>query len=230
MAHASALRRLGHHDEALRRLVETTERFPESQEPVVSIGYLNRALGRLDESVRWFHRGAEMEGGWYNYIRLAVSYADLGDLECMAEAAKGLGASPYGVALGRTLEYLYRSEFEAGLKVVEAQLEDSDDEMWRSFAAELSVLVRDDARALRHFRVLTPGLFDGDPAVSPSNASEALWLAFVLDRTGDEERATKLARSALAVLEPLHQATNGASQGLPVRSPSHAGEPRRGSG
>ena len=202
MAHVTALRRLGRHDEARGRLAETMEQFPRSLEPVVSMGYLDRALGRLDESVRWFHRGAEMEDGWYNFIRLAVSYTDLGDLDRMAEAAAGLSASPYGQALGQTLEHLYRREFAAGLEVVEVQLEHSDDEMWRSFAAALAVLVRDDARALHHYRLLAPALLEENPVISASNATEALWLAFVLDRSGESERAADLTRAALAVLEP----------------------------
>ncbi|MFQ5528669.1 MAG: tetratricopeptide repeat protein [Thermoanaerobaculia bacterium] len=202
MARVTALRRLGRHDDARAFLTEARTRFPESQQPVVSMGYLERALGRLDESVYWFHRGADMEGGWYNDIRLAVTYTDLGDLERMANAARRLALSPYGEALGRTLEHLFRSEFDATLEIVETQLENSDDELWLSLAAAIAVLVGDDSRALEHYRVLAPELFGDELSVTPANATEGLWLAFVLDRSGEKDRAAELVRAVLVVLGP----------------------------
>ena len=202
MGYVEALRRLGRNDEATRQLREALERFPDAQQPVVAMGYLNRELGRLDDSVAWFSRGAALEGGWYNFIRLAVSYTDLGDLERMEEAAAALADSPYGPALGRVLAKMFRSEFVAAREIAEAELARTDDELWRSLAADCAVLVGDDERALEHYAVLAAELIQDEPTVTRAHVTEALWLAHVLKRRGETTHAAELARAALALLTP----------------------------
>lgn len=200
--YATSLRRLGRNDEARSHLVRTVEQFPGSQEPLVQMGYFNRSLGRLDESARWFQRASMMDDGWYNYIRLAVTFTDLGDVHRMRQATDGLKESPYGSALGLCLRHLFEREFARARAIAERELEKKEDELWRSLAGDLAVLLKDYERAFSHYAVMVPELVQDPPAIGRGNASAAIWLAFILEGKGEGQRSQALARLALDAFPP----------------------------
>ena len=202
MDYARAIRVLGHIDQTRQHYLEILGIDPQHEAALVSLGYLERQVGRLDASAYWFERAAAATGDWNNHVRLAVTYTDLGDLDRMRGAADAIGGSPFEDALREAMKAMLESRFEDLIAVAEAQLGKSDDELWRDFAATAAVVVGDYDRALGHYTVTAPDLFKEDPEIGPGHAIDALWVAFALSEKGDLAHATRLAEGVLTLLAP----------------------------
>lgn len=197
LAYASVLRRLGRPDAARAQLLRVLELDHDHLKATVTLGYLERQAGRLDESVRWFRRGAAIDGGWYNHVRLLVSFADLGDLDAAAQAARGLAESPLGDGFGAGLLRLYRADFAAARVIFERELARTDMAEFRYLAAAAAVQAGAFDEALAHYRVLSPELFADEPELRRTVTNNAFSVAYALAESGQRRRATRLLRRLL---------------------------------
>ena len=200
---ARAYRSLGRLDDARRQYLAVLSLSPDYEPALVSLGYLARQVGKLDESVYWFERGAAFSGGWYNHVRLAVTYTDLGNLVLMRQAADQIGGSPFKDALREALKLQFERRFDRLLPLAESRLQDvGDEELWRSIAASSAVLVGEYEKAAAHYMIAAPEFFGDDPQVPRGKTIDALWVAFLLKEIGDPGRAAALIDGAMANLAP----------------------------
>ncbi len=200
---ARAYRFYGRLDDAREQYLAVLSLSPDYEPALVSLGYLARRVGKLDESVYWFERGAAVSGGWYNHVRLAVTYTDLGDLVLMRQAADRIGGSPFEDALRDALKLQFEGRFDRLLPLAESRLHDSGhEELWRSIAAGSAVLVGDYERATEHYMIAAPEFFGDDPQVPRGKTIDALRVAFLLKEIGDPRRAAALIDGAMANLAP----------------------------
>ena len=204
MLAARATRASGRVDDARRQYLKLLAIDPGHEPALVALGYLERQVGRLDASAAWFERGAAAPGGWYNNVRLAVTFTDLGDLDRMRRAIEAIQGSPHAEALGEALRLLFESRFEAVISFAEDQL-DRDEEneaLWRSFAGSAAIVVGELDSGLDHYRIAYPGPFENPPDVNRRNVTESIWVAFALREKGESARAKRIAEGALSVLAP----------------------------
>jgi tetratricopeptide (TPR) repeat protein len=204
----AALHSLGQFDEALARYQRALEVDPVYAQAYTAIGrHYGFVSGRLDEAVVWYAKGISLDPGNPVYSAwLGWFFLELGDFdraESWIERSLKLGP-----------ESLWPNFFMHGLYLYRGDKAGALDRARRVFALdphfvpftlrdhELSAGRYAEARAL-YEKSFPELLNEGDPTVTGSNWSEAIDLAPVLSKTGEQEHADLLLNRSFQHIQTL---------------------------
>jgi TolB-like protein/Tfp pilus assembly protein PilF len=202
------LESLGRFDEALARYQRALEVDPGYVQAYSSIGDHYRSVsGRLDEAVVWYAKGISLDpGNPRESAFLGLHFLDLGDFdraESWIERSLELGPESFWPNFAMHLLHVYRGD--------EAAARDYARRALASNPLFAPSLLRDhelragryaEARAL--YEESYPELLnEGDPTIDGSNWFDAIGLALVLSKAGEQERADLLLNRSLGHIQTL---------------------------
>lgn len=172
--------------------------YPGDARFLTNLGYLERERGRLDRSIIWFRRSADTGEDWYNYVRLAVVYTDIGDRPGMYWATRRLDETAPTERAGEGFRLLLSEDWDAAQAFAEARLaEGGDPDYWREIAAYAATMRGDVGGALKHFEAHYPELFEDSPTLKSRRPTAPLWIAWLEQQRGENTRAETLVRLTL---------------------------------
>lgn len=195
---ARMLWRAGDFEAAEAAFKDALDAYPDDAKLMTNLGYLERQRGRMDKSIAWFRRSADTGEDWYNYLRLAVVYTDIGDRPGMYWAARRLDETAPIEKAGQGFRLLLSEDWSAAQAFAEARMaEGGDPEYWRELAAYAAAMRGDVDGALAHFRAGYPELFEKAPKLAPGRPTAPLWIAWLEQQRGDSARAETMVRLVL---------------------------------
>ena len=205
---------LGRFDEAMTRFEKMLEIDPDNHTAYWGIGQLYWTVyGRLDEAVSWYRKAVALEptGPMSNGF-LSLLYADLGDYsraECWADRAMQFAPESYWANSATAIVHRYRGEESEALAAAEKSLQAGYGDDYSSSISN-QILRNHDLRGgdfatarARYQRVHPELLAHEPPTIDATNYRKAIDLAYVLQQTGELERAELLLNRALAFLPNL---------------------------
>jgi tetratricopeptide (TPR) repeat protein len=203
---AWALSGQGRFDNALAGFKRARDIDALSPLPYAGIGTVYwTAFGRLDNAIPFFRKAIELDVSGFSYVtRLAQIYLDLGD-DVQASRLLGRATGHRSANAVRAYLNLYRGDPAKVLtwarRAVEVDMRD-----WRALAllrnADLQAHDAKTARA-RYARSFREVLTQQPPPVDPSNLNAAIDLAFVLQNSGERERAAQLLDRSEALIRTI---------------------------
>jgi TolB-like protein/Flp pilus assembly protein TadD len=213
----SALINAGQFEEGLAQYERVIRLSPTDPSVYDSIGILNwTVFAQLDKAVTWFSQAVKLESGNPNLgALLGVLYLDLGDVaqaEYWLKQSIAVGAVSTWPNVGIAMLHTYRDEDGQALhsanQAMQAVPVHGSDPRGRRLAlslvrnAELKADRAAEARALyqTHYPAL---LNDNKPVIDLTNYRQAIDLALVLTKAGEQERADDLLDRSLAFVQGM---------------------------
>jgi TolB-like protein/class 3 adenylate cyclase/Flp pilus assembly protein TadD len=199
--------RLGRLDEAMTQVDKILE-----IDPTASHGYDGKVAlywyfyGRLDEAAPWLRKGLSLYPKSFWNVWLGDLYLALGDdkqAECLINQGMKLGPEGSSPNFMMSFLYIYRNESEQALPYARQALKNQPTD------ADMLALLRDhDLRAgsydkaRAHYEKAYPALLiEAEPTINGSNYRAAIDLAYVLQHTGEQERADLLLDRSLILIQ-----------------------------
>ena len=204
------LGRLGRLDEALLQFEKTIEVEPTHPNGSRGLATTNWSSGKLDKAVAWFRKTISLDPGVSRTAAyLGRVYLALGDdHEAEFWAKRSMELAPEGYWPNATMErlHVYRGEEDTALDYARKLLTIdptalSGRDVLR-YRRDQGLQVAAYAEARTRFEQNVPELLnDDEPNVDTSNFREAIDLAYVLSKTGEQERANLLLADSLTAIQ-----------------------------
>jgi tetratricopeptide (TPR) repeat protein len=208
---AGDLWRLGRFDEALTWYEKALEVDPRRASAYLDIGmYYDLVLGKLDEAVVWYAKAISLDPGNPGFSAIMgfcfLTLGDTGKAEYWIQRSIELGPDSFLSNLAMQYLHLYRED-ESSLDNVRSVIAKFP-EMWPPLAILRNHELREgrpgEARAL--YERFWPELLSGDdPMIDNDNYGNAIDLALVLTRTGEQKRADLLLKRSLEYIQTIHR-------------------------
>lgn len=201
---------LGQFDKALKNYLHAVEVEPGHAFAYVYIAAIHYLVyGRLDEALVWYHKAAVNDAMSPSLqVAQAIPYLDLGDpgsAKFWIDRGLELGPDTYWARYASLLHSIYTRDDETMQRDIDVILE-SYPANW----VALNLLVRADIAASRYevarsryYRVFPGFAGPGPPAVDMNNYANAIDLAYVLKKLGENDRAEALLDASLEVMATL---------------------------
>ena len=220
MGVGNALRRLGRFDEELaqyEKVIEIDPAFPRAYEFIGDIHWA--VLGQLDEAAAWYRKAIALDPGNPLFpAPLGFIYLDLGDeqqAESWINRSMELGSETHLSNAAMSALHRYRGEEAKALDYARKALTIDPTEAW----LEIAYLRNHDLQAGRYaeararYEKAFPELLNEDaPTIDRTNFGPAIDLAYVLSKTGEQERANLLLNRSLTFIQTIPRL------GVPVRA------------
>jgi TolB-like protein/Tfp pilus assembly protein PilF len=207
---AGDLESLGRFDEAEHWYDKTMELTPNYPDLYTAIGDLRwSAYGRPDEALVAFTKALSLDpGNIGSLLTLGFAYLNLGDLsraEQWIRRANDLGPESVGPNIAMQLLELYRGNEAGALEHArKAIMGDQYSGFSRAFLRDHALRAGRSAEARMLYEKDFPELLSGEsPTVDRSNYPEAIGLALVLSRAGEQQRADLLLDRSLRQIQLL---------------------------
>jgi len=205
--YAEVLENAGNFGEALSHYEKAVEINPGFAHGYVRIGDLKAmAFGRLDEAVLALGKGFAINPRAWSYShKLGITYLNLGDLQ-KAEiwGNRVLELAPENVVPSLFFKlHLYRGEESQALGYIRKHLERRPLNGWVSgwglmILGNMEAKKGNAAETRALYEKIHPELFDDDPRINRHNELQAVALANVLLKTGEQDMADRLLDRSLA--------------------------------
>lgn len=196
----------GDNQRALDELLNAVRLHPSWPTPYQNVAAHLQKLGRIDESIAWGTRAAQLGTDPLRGGVLIGNYLAIGETE------KALG---YAVAIpeGHPLDYLsdvfrfiIEGDLEAAIDTMDSELlEGANPPMFTlDIISDMALLVDDLDTARKYLFLQDPGLRN-DPFtnIDSANVHNVIKLAYLAQRDGDQDYADRLLRAALQLVEDL---------------------------
>ncbi|MEE9158594.1 MAG: tetratricopeptide repeat protein [Gammaproteobacteria bacterium] len=207
----------GQYEEGLAQLERVVGLFPTNGSGYYRVGFANwTVFAQLDKAVSWLSQAVKLESGDPNLSALfGLLYLDLGDVaraEYWLKQSVAVGAVRTWPNVGMAMLHTYRDEdgqaLQSANRAVQAIPVHGSDPGGRQLAlgqvrgAELKAGRAAEARAL--YQTHYPALLNNNEAVIDyTNYRQAIDLALVLIRTGEQDRADDLLDHSLAFVQGM---------------------------
>lgn len=201
---------LGQFDKALQNYLRAVEVEPDHAFAYVYIAAIHYLVhGRLDEALVWYHKAAVNDAMSPSLqVAQAIPYLDLGDPESAKfwiDKGLELGPDTFWARYASLLHSVYTGDDETMQRDIEVILE-SYPGNWvalnRLGSADI-VASRYEVARSRYYRVFPGFAGPGPPVVDMNNYANAIDLAYVLKKLGENERAEALLDASLGVIATL---------------------------
>jgi len=199
---------LGRPDEALRWFQRIREVDPSSPAGYIGFGLYHEYSGRLDEAYLSTARGVALHPGdtlMVPYLAaLSLALGDIERAEYWGRLSLEFGPELFWPNIVMYMIYLNRREEAAGVDYARKAFA-----LWPIDYPALSLLRYHEVTAGRYaearalYEETYPGLLADDPMVKGRNWQEAIDLALVLQKMGEEKRADLLLRRSLEYIQTL---------------------------
>jgi tetratricopeptide (TPR) repeat protein len=216
---SGALLGTGQFEEALAQAERLVALSPTNPGGYALIGLINWVVfGELDKGVRGLSHAVEGESGDPNYsAELGLLYLDLGDVaraDYWLKQSVAIGSAKTVPNVGMALLHTYRNEDGRALEYAKQAVQTVPVLAWDvtyqhgAFSLVRNTKLKADraAEARSLYQTHYPALLnDDEPVIDRTNYQEAIDLALVLTRTGEQDRSDKLLDRSLAVIQGMHR-------------------------
>ena len=201
---AALYARMGRHDEAIKQWLEALRIHPSWSTLYSNISRQLESLGRLDEAAAWAVRARELSRDPMRGQNLVRIFFEFGDYN---KAKAFINAVPpehplYGVS--QAYENMIQEDFTAALSVMESTYggQQSVPAFIFDLMSDIALLAGDLAKAREYCLRQDPLLAtERSPRIDARNAHNAIKLAYLLQKSGDRNRADRLLQTALPVVQ-----------------------------
>jgi TolB-like protein/Flp pilus assembly protein TadD len=196
----------GQNQEALDLYVKAVVIHPDWPTAYRNLSAHLQALGRMDESVAWGMKGAELSADPLGGASMTSAYMEFGEYQKILELFSGVTEEHPMYGYGASMEMAIMGDFAGAAEVAERAIEGVENprQFQLSLIAVFAVFAGDFDKARKYAELHDPEFAaDADPTVTRYNVTDLVRYAFILQNQGEGERAYSLLNLALDVVRTL---------------------------
>ncbi|MGI9341636.1 MAG: tetratricopeptide repeat protein [Gammaproteobacteria bacterium] len=196
--------RMGRHDEALEQWLNALRIHPSWPTLYGNVSSHLEKLGRLDEAVAWALRARELTRDPRIGTNLLRIFVEFGDYDRARSVNDGMapGHPLYGMA--QAFNEMMQRDFTSALSIMESHYgEQQGAAVWVfDLMSDIALLDGNLDAALDYCLRQDPSLAtDQDPQINALNTHNAVRLAYILQQSGESERADQLLAATLPIVQ-----------------------------
>ena len=189
----------GDSDRAIQIWLKAMALFPDWPSPIEYLAEHLERLGRLDEALAWYQQAEPLASDPMSGARTISIYNDFGIDEPIEEWLASIPAEHPLFPLGQGYQLFARGDYTEALEVFESlpNIDDMPTEFIYPIMAVSSVFLDDYDNAYEYMARGYPVLVsDATNVVTPHNAGRAILLAYIQQKRGKDNLATRLLEEA----------------------------------
>lgn len=197
--------RLGRHDVALKQWLDALRIHPTWPTLYANVSVQLEKMGRLDEAAAWAVKARTLSRDPTTGLNLARIFERLGEHEKARTILDSVPAGHPMYSLVQAFEIMIAAQdYPAALSILDSSygsLQSAPDFVLET-SADIALLADDLDRVLEYCLRQNPALgLDENPNIDDNNVRNAIKLAYVFQRSGDEDRADQLLEAALTFVK-----------------------------
>ena len=196
----------GQNDVALDLLVKAVEIHPDWPTAYQNLGIQLNGLGRMDEAVAWGMKGGELTDDPIVGAPLVLAYMEFGEYDKIIDIYSGVTPDHPMYEIGLSMEKALQLDFEGAAEVMENAIAgvEKPRQMQLGFLTRFTALAGDFDKARMYAEMQNPEFAaDADPTVDGFSVAGLIGYAYILQNSGETERADALLELALGVVRTL---------------------------
>jgi len=196
----------GQNDVALDLNVKAVEIHPDWPTAYQNLGLQLNGLGRMDEAVAWGMKGRELTDDPTVGAPIVLAYMEFGEYDKIIDIYSGITPDHPMYEIGLSMEKALLLDFEGAAKIMENAIAgvEKPGQMQLGFLTRFTGLAGDFDKARMYAEMQNPEFAaDADPAVDASSVASLVGYAYILQNSGETERADALLELALGVVRTL---------------------------
>ena len=196
----------GQNDVALELLVKAVEIHPDWPTAYQNLGLQLNGLGRMDEAVAWGMKGRELTDDLIVGAPMVLAYMEFGEYDKIIDIYSGVTPDHPMYEIGLSMEKALQLDFEGAAEVMENAIAgvEKPRQMQLGFLTRFTALAGDFDKARMYAEMQNPEFAaDADPTVDGFSVAGLIGYAYILQNSGETERADALLELALGVVRTL---------------------------
>ena len=196
----------GQNDVALDLYVKAVEIHPDWPTAYQNLGIQLNGLGRMDEAVAWGMNGGELTDDPIVGAPLVLAYMEFGEYDKIIDIYSGITPDHPMYEIGLSMEKALQLDFEGAAEVMENAIAgvEKPRQMQLGFLTRFTALAGDFDKARMYAEMQNPEFAaDADPTVDGFSVAGLIGYAYILQNSGETERADALLELALGVVRTL---------------------------
>jgi tetratricopeptide (TPR) repeat protein len=196
----------GQNDVALDLYVKAVEIHPDWPTAYQNLGIQLNGLGRMDEAVAWGMKGGELTDDPIVGAPLVLAYMEFGEYDKIIDIYSGVTPDHPMYEIGLSMEKALQLDFEGAAEVMENAIVgvEKPRQMQLGFLTRFTALAGDFDKARMYAEMQNPEFAaDADPTVDGFSVAGLIGYAYILQNSGETERADALLELALGVVRTL---------------------------
>ncbi|MEH6637522.1 MAG: hypothetical protein V7700_18535, partial [Halioglobus sp.] len=196
----------GQNDVALDLLVKAVEIHPDWPTAYQNLGLQLNGLGRIDEAVAWGVKGRELTDDPIATAPLMLAYMEFGEYDKVIDLYSDITPDQPMYEIGLSMKKALQLDYEGAAEVMENTIAgvEKPRQVHLGFLIRFTAFAGDLDKARMYMEMQNPGFAaEADLNVDASNVASVIGYAYILQNSGETERADALFERALGVVRTL---------------------------